>query len=72
MGQWLRAVTVLLEDLGSIPSTNTAENNCSKLQFQEIQHSHTDIYAGETTMYRKKIINCLKRILKRSRNIVEL
>lgn len=54
MGQWLRAVTVLLEDLGSISSTNTAENNSLKLQFQEIQHSHTDIYPGETTMYRKK------------------
>ena len=36
MAQWLRALTALPEDPGSILSTHMAAHNCLKIQFQGI------------------------------------
>ncbi|CAO2645611.1 hypothetical protein LEMLEM_LOCUS27546 [Lemmus lemmus] len=36
MAQWLRALTALPKDPGSIPSTHMAAHNCLKIQFQGI------------------------------------
>ena len=51
MAQWLKALTALREDPGSVLSTYTAAHNYLKLQFQGIQHPHTDIHEGRAPMY---------------------
>jgi hypothetical protein len=47
MAQQLRALSILPEDLSSVPSTNMAARKSLKLQFQ------TFIGAGKTTMHLK-------------------
>jgi hypothetical protein len=42
MAQQYRALAVLLENWGSVPSTHMAVYNCLYLQFQGIQHPDTD------------------------------
>ena len=59
---WLRALTVLLEDLGSIPSTHMAAHNCL---FKGIQHTHKDRQA-----YRQNT-DTRKTNLKNSLSILE-
>jgi len=53
LAQQLRALAALPEDLGSIPNNHIAAHNCLQLQFQGIQHPHTDIHAGKTPMHMK-------------------
>ena len=36
MTQWLRALTALTEELGSIPSTYMAAHNCLEIQLEGI------------------------------------
>jgi hypothetical protein len=49
MVQQLRTMTTLAEDLGSILSTHILAPNHGNLQFQGIQHIHTQtIHAGNT------------------------
>jgi hypothetical protein len=41
MAHWLRALTALLEDLGSSPSMHIADHNCLLLQDLTPSHRHT-------------------------------
>ena len=55
--QWLKALSGLPVDLGSIPSNHMAAHNCLYLQFQGIQVPQTDRHAGkhqwrEITLYK--------------------
>jgi hypothetical protein len=42
MAQWLRALSTLLENQSSIPSTHVAAHSCLQLLFQGLCHPHTD------------------------------
>jgi hypothetical protein len=52
MAQQLKGLAALPEDPGSIPSIYMAVHNCLYLQFQRIQHLHTNIHVGKTQMHR--------------------
>ena len=44
----LRELAVFSEDLDSVPSTHMTAHNYLYIQFQGIQHLHTDTQAGKT------------------------
>lgn len=68
MDQWLRALTDLLEDMGSILSTHTMAHNGLQLQLQgfsglhgyQAYSWHKDIYEYKTPMYINKNFKQLK------------
>lgn len=62
---WLRALTALPENPGSLPSTYMAAPRCLELQFQEVEHPFptpsgtgytcgAEIHAGLYTLFKKK------------------
>ena len=59
--QWLRVLTALPKDPGSIPSICMAPHNCMRLQFQKICEARTDIHKDKNTNTYKIKINKLKK-----------
>jgi hypothetical protein len=53
MAQQLGALVTLPEDPGLILSTHMGVHNCLWLQFQGIQHPHTDIHTSKTPIHVK-------------------
>lgn len=51
MAHWLRALALLPEDPGSIPSILAAAHNCQQLLFQGIKQPNTNIHADKLLMY---------------------
>ena len=55
MAQWLRVLTVLPEDLGSIPSIHMAAHNCNSSVPVNLAPSHRHTYRKNTNMHKVKI-----------------